>query len=92
MKQPKIRDLVFDAKGTKNIRSKMARAKKVKITINIDQDSLSLLRVQSGETGIPYQRLLNLRLKEALQKKRNAESRLKRLENDVAKLKQRLAA
>ena len=92
MKQPKIRDLMLDVEGTKKIRSELTKAKKVKITINIDQDSLGILRAKSGQTGIPYQRLLNQTLQKALHGKEKAESRLDRLEKEVAKLKRKLAA
>lgn len=92
MKQPKMSDLVLDAGSTNRIRSKMAQEGKVKITINIDKDSLTILRARSGETGIPYQRLLNRILKGALQKKQNTESRLDHLERELARLKRKLVA
>jgi predicted DNA binding CopG/RHH family protein len=92
MKQPKIGNLIMDVKGTRDMHSRMARAKKVKITINIDHDSLLRLRAQSDKTGVPYQRLLNLILVRALKKDQDAQSRLERLEQEVAKLKRRLAA
>ncbi len=84
--------MVLDVEGTKEIRTKLNETKKVKITINIDQDSLGILRGKAGQTGIPYQRLLNQTLKEALQRKEKAEARLDHLEKEVAKLKRRLAA
>jgi predicted DNA binding CopG/RHH family protein len=92
MKQPKMSDLVLDTESTKRIRSKMAKQGKVKITINIDKDSLAILRLRSGETGIPYQRLLNRILKEALQKKQTTETRLDHLERELAKLKRKRVA
>ena len=92
MKQPKRSDLVLDEEATKRIRSKMTKEGKVKITINIDKDSLVILRERAGETGIPYQRLLNRILKETLQKKQSTESRLEHLERELAKLKSRLVA
>ena len=36
MKEPKLSDLQIDERGTGQIRRKMATAKSVKITINID--------------------------------------------------------
>jgi hypothetical protein len=70
----------------------MAKARKTKITINIDQDSLALLRTMSAKTGVPYQRLLNQILKRSLQGEKETESRLDRLEREVKKLKRGFAA
>jgi hypothetical protein len=42
MKQPKTSDLVIDRAGTRAVRAQLKRAKTIKITINIDQDSLAL--------------------------------------------------
>ena len=39
---------------------------KIKITINIDQDILGILREEAANTGIPYQRLINQLLRKAL--------------------------
>ena len=64
MKQPKLNDLVIDRKATQSIRSAMAKAKKIKITINIDEDSLGILRDMANQTGVPYQKLLNQILKD----------------------------
>lgn len=36
MKQPKLNDLKIDTKGTKAMRKMMAKAKKIKITVNED--------------------------------------------------------
>ena len=60
---------------------------RIKIPINIDRDSLAQLRTKALKTDVPYQRLLNQMLKEALRGERDAESRLDRLEKDVQKLK-----
>ncbi len=92
MKQPKLNELVIDRRGTKEIRSKMKRSKKIKITINVDEDSLVLLRKMSGETGAPYQKLLNQILKEGLSKRTEAESRLDRIEKELKRIKRELAA
>ena len=54
MKEPKLSDLQIDEEGARQIRRKMAKSKSVKITINIDSESLALLRVKSAETGVPY--------------------------------------
>ena len=92
MRQPKLSDLVFDQKGTKEIRAKIAKTKKIKITINIDQDSLDVLHEISGKTGASYQKLLNQVLREGLKKRLESESRLDRIEKELKKLKKKLAA
>ena len=92
MKQPKLSDLVIDPKGTREIRSAMKKARKIKITINVDEDSLVLLRKMSSETGAPYQKLLNQILKEGLSKRSEAESRLDRIERELQRLKRNIAA
>ena len=92
MRQPKLNNLVVDRKSTKEIRSKMIRTKKIKITINVDEDSLVLLRKMSGETGAPYQKLLNQILREGLGKRSKAESRLDRIEKELKKIKRKIAA
>lgn len=91
MKQPNLSDLHMDHVGTRKIR---AAAKKgfVKITINIDRDSLALLRVMAEETGVPYQRLLNTLLKEGLRGRETIQSRVARLEHELKKVKRSLAA
>ncbi len=57
MKQPSLSDLRVDRAGTRKVRT-AAKKGVVKITINIDWDSLALLRTMAAETGVPYQRLL----------------------------------
>ena len=92
MKQPKMSDLVIDRKGTKRMRAEAARTKKIKITINIDQDSLEALRDMAGTTGASYQKLLNQILKEGLRMRGESESRLDRIEKELAQLKKKVAA
>jgi len=92
MKQAKLNELVIDRRGTKEIRSKMKRSKKIKITINIDEDSLVLLRKMSSETSAPYQKLLNQILKDGLSKRSEAESRLDRIEKELKRIKRKIAA
>jgi hypothetical protein len=70
----------------------MAQAKTIKITINLDAESLSRLRQMADESGIPYQRLLNQVLREGLTKRATTEARLTRLEQGLQKLKRQLAA
>ena len=92
MKQPKLNDLVVDPRGTKQMRSQMKKARRIKITINIDEDSLVLLRKISGQTGAPYQQLLNQVLKEGLSRRSDAESRLDRIERELKRIKRKIAA
>ena len=92
MKEPRLTDLEFDEKATRQIRHKMAKAKSVKITINIDKDNLDVLRIKSADTGVPYQRLLNRYLKKALQSEAETDSRLDRLEKEVNRLKNKIVA
>jgi predicted DNA binding CopG/RHH family protein len=92
MKQPKTSDLKFDKAGTKLMRSKMAKAKNIKITINVDAASLAALKDLAAESGVPYQRLLNIILKEGLGRKSTIESRIEKIERDLRKMKKALAA
>jgi predicted DNA binding CopG/RHH family protein len=92
MKEPKLSELEIDDESTRQIRRKMAGAKSVKITINIDRGSLEILRAKAVETGVPYQRLLNQFLKRALQTDMETETRLDRLEREVTRLKKKVVA
>jgi hypothetical protein len=74
MKEPKPTDLKIDERGTGQIRRRMAASRSVKITINIDSDNLDILRAKSAATGVPYQRLLNRFLTQALAGDRESES------------------
>jgi predicted DNA binding CopG/RHH family protein len=92
MKAPKLNELAIDDKGTQQIRRKMAASRSIKITINIDKDNLEILRAKAAQTGVPYQRLLNRFLSSALQNDAQTESRLDRLEKEIARLKKRIVA
>ena len=92
MKEPKLNELVIDKKGTQQIRRKMAAARSIKITINIDKDNLEILRAKAAQTGVPYQRLLNRLLNSALQNDTQTESRLDRLEKEIGRLKKKIVA
>lgn len=91
MRQPKLSNLKVDVRGTRAMRRAATKSKKVKITINIDEDSLSHLRNRSDKTGVPYQRLLNQILKEALKEEGAVESRLEKLERELDRLKKSVA-
>lgn len=92
MRQPKLNDIRLDIKGTKSIRKMMAKSKKVKITINVDEDLLHELRRMADSMGMPYQTLLNKVLKDALLAKIDDGSRLDRLERELERLKKKIAA
>ena len=92
MKEPKLNELAIDDKGTQQIRRKMAASRSIKITINIDQDNLEILRAKAAKTGVPYQRLLNQFLNSALQNDSQTESRLDRLEKEITRLKKKIVA
>ena len=92
MKQPKMANIRIDNVGTKAIRAKMAQTKKIKITINLDADILSLIRELAEETGVPYQKLVNRTLREHFAKRIDEESRLDALEREVKALKRKLSA
>lgn len=93
MKQPKLKDVKFDLKGTETMRSRIAKAKKIKITVNVDEDLIEALKLRSDETGVPYQSLLNRVLREGISdQSSNESSRLDRLEKEMATLKKRLSA
>jgi predicted DNA binding CopG/RHH family protein len=91
MKQPNLNDLTIDRSGTKKLRSQLKKTKNLKITINIDKRTLTYLRKASGQSVIPYQRILSQVLKETASKKDEAKSRLDRIERELAKLKRQIA-
>jgi predicted DNA binding CopG/RHH family protein len=91
MRQPRLGDLRLDRAGTRKMRV-AAKRDSIKITINIDRDSLSLLRAMAEETGVPYQRLLNALLKEGLKGRETIQARVEHLEQELKKVKRRLAA
>ncbi len=92
MKQPRMTSLRVDVAGTKKTRAAMKQPGSIKITINIDADSLTALRDTAQRTGIPYQRLLNQILKEGLASQRSNEDRLDRIERELVLLKKKLVA
>ena len=92
MKQPKLSNLKIDTKGTKIMRKMMVKARKIKITINVDEALLTELKHMAEETGAPYQSLLNRVLKDALMTRKHEGSRLDRLEREVERLKKKISA
>ncbi len=92
MKQPNLNKLILDKKGTQKIRANARSSKKIKITINIEEESLELLKAEASKSGASYQKLLNSILKEGLNKKLSTESRLEKLEKEIEKIRKKLAA
>jgi tRNA(Phe) wybutosine-synthesizing methylase Tyw3 len=70
----------------------MAKAKKIKITINVDEDIIVELKRMAEETGTPYQSLMNRVLKDAVMIKKGEGSRLDRLEREIERLKKKISA
>lgn len=91
MKQPNLKSLKKNESKTNRIKSKMNKDNKIKITINIDESSIKALKKKSGRSGVPYQRLLNEYLKEAIDEKAERDNRLKKLEREMEKLKAKIA-
>ena len=89
MRKPKIVNLKFDRAETKRIRSDMAHQKSIKITININAETLVKIRNMADQSGIPYQRLINRALTESLAGKRDEESRLSEIERELKILKKK---
>jgi ABC-type Fe2+-enterobactin transport system substrate-binding protein len=92
MKQPNLNDLVIDRIGTRTTRKRLKKARTIKITIHIDQDTLVRLQKKSWQSRVSYQPLLNQVLIAGLRHKTQAESRLDRIEKELKKLKRRIAA
>lgn len=93
MKQPSLKDLKRNREETTAVQKGMRKSSgSVKITINIDADSLNDLRRMAEKTGVPYQRLLNTLLRKTLSDERASENRLERLEREVERLKKKLVA
>jgi predicted DNA binding CopG/RHH family protein len=92
MKKPNLKNLKVNKKKTDEIRSAMIKNKSVKITINIETDTLLKLKTLAKETGVPYQRLLNKTLLVGLGEKSSLESRVKQVERELKALKKKIAA
>ena len=93
MKPPKLKDVTIDLKGSARIRARAGKAKKIKITVNIDADVLGAIKERSEVTGVPYQSLLNRMLRTAIQESRSDNTnRLDRLERELAAIKKKLTA
>ncbi len=92
MKKPDPKNLKYNKTETERVRSAMAKKKSIKITINIDAETLAKIKTMAEESGIPYQRLLNRTLTESLEGKETIESRIETVEQELKDLKKQLAA
>lgn len=91
MKQPKLSDVKLDKRGTKVMRASMANTKKVKITINFDSDILNEIKQLADNIGSPYQTFLNNLVRKSLEKKKEEDGRLDKLEKEIKALKKKIA-
>ena len=93
MKEPKLKNLKFDMLGTARMRKAMKNTKKIRITINLDSDLLSVIKEMAMNRGAPYQSLINrlLRLAAMESGKGLEESRIEKIEKDLAFLKKKIA-
>ena len=87
MREPKLSDLRIDEKVTKKIRDKMEKAKKIKITINLDNDLLSAVKVQAEDSGIPYQILINRLIRKAIIGQMEELNRIAKIEDEIRDLR-----
>jgi hypothetical protein len=92
MKRTKLNDLSIDWKATARMRSKMAKAKKFTITINVDRSALAFLGKLSARDRNAYQTLLAGALKRYSITPSETERRLLTVEQELRRLKRRLAA
>jgi hypothetical protein len=89
-KQPNLGDLAIDHAGTRKIRSQLNKTKRIKITINIDERSLTFLGKVSRRSALPFLRLLDQALKEKGIEKGETKTRLDRIEKELKKWISRL--
>ena len=92
MKQPNLSHLKIDRGATKKIRTALSKKNRVTITVNLDTESLKALQTLSKESRIPYQRLLNTVLTTSVTQQESIQSHLDRLEQELRKIKRRVAA
>ena len=92
MKQPNLNDLVIDQAGTSRLRAQLKKTKNIRITINIDEQSLTRLRKAFRRSDLPYLRLLDQALQERSVEKGATKTRLDRIERELRKLKRQIAA
>ena len=89
MEEPNLNELVRDMTEEASVKKIMGKSPKVKITLNIDRDLLDILRQQSEETDVPYQRLINRYTRQALQS--GAGNEMQELRDTISKLAKEVA-
>jgi predicted DNA binding CopG/RHH family protein len=87
MNAPKTKNLKLDEPMTRKIRQAMSGARAVKITINIDAETLAKVREEADRIGIPYQRLINRKLRESAGSTESDSARLDRLEKEIDEIR-----
>lgn len=92
MKQPKLSEIKLDKKGTKNLRSKVKKSSKIKITINLDEDIILRIKKQAAKTGVPYQNLINKMLQEYISRENNSSDRITKIEKEIKAIKKKISA
>ena len=93
MKKPNLKNLKVNEILTQQIRNSVRKQKSIKITINIDSETLANIRSLADKSGVPYQRLINKTLKEQISTKiKTSDDRLDRLEYEIKSIKKKLAA
>lgn len=91
MRKPSLKNLKVDQVETRRVRVSMSHQKSIKITININADTLAKLKEIAEDSGVPYQRLINRTLTESLAVSAKQSSRLDRVEKELAALKRKIA-
>lgn len=91
MKKPNIKNLRESPETTKKIRQMMANTKKIKITLCLDKDSLDKLKIMAEENGSKYQTMLNHILKLYLASENTIEERVEKLEEELKRIKIKMA-
>lgn len=90
MKQPNVNSVIIDRAGTKTLRAKLKKTKNVKITINVDADSIGAISKHRGKNWPAYYRITGRILNTKFDD--NAVARLERVERELKKLKRQIAA
>lgn len=92
MKEPKIKNLKPNKEKTSLIH-KLAKSKKIKITINFDSDLIEIVKNKAQLSGIPYQTLINKTLREAINGRptESTEERLAKIEREIKLIKKQIA-
>jgi predicted DNA binding CopG/RHH family protein len=92
MKPPSLRQLKIDRTGTKNIRTALWKKRQVTITVHLNPADLRAAKSHSKKAEIPYQRLFSTLLATSARQQESMQARLNRLEQELRKIKRRIAA